>query len=121
MIKICSFYSLPIEEQRIGRVYSIANSRPRNVKGIAGTIQCFVPPWDIVEAYKNREINEEEYTVAYRRSIVERWSQVKRWLDHLEASGELYLCCWEKTGFCHRYLVARLIQKFRPDLEMRVT
>jgi len=47
MIKIMSFFSLPIEEQRIGKVWSIANSRPRGVRGVSGTIKCLVP--DVLE------------------------------------------------------------------------
>jgi hypothetical protein len=42
-------------------------------------------------------------------------------MDDLRPSDELYLCCWEQVGFCHRYLVAKLIEKFRPDLKVRVT
>jgi hypothetical protein len=121
MIKICSFFSLPIEEERIGAVLSIANSYPRTVKGVTGKVRCFVPEWKDVKAYKNGEISEEEFTNRYRRLVVERWAEVKRWMDDLEPGDEMYLCCWERVGFCHRYLVARLLQKFRPDLEVRVT
>jgi hypothetical protein len=121
MIKICSFHSLPIEEERIGEVLSIANSYPRTVKGVDGKVKCFVPEWKNVKAYRDKEISEEEFTNRYRQLIVERWAEVKKWMDDLSPSDELYLCCWEQVGFCHRYLVAKLLQKFRPDLEVRVT
>ena len=121
MIKITSFFSLPIPEQRIGEVYSLANSHPRNVGQVHGTVRCLVPPWGIVRDYKEHRINEAEYTVHYRHHIKRNWREVRRWLDGLSASDELYLCCWERTGFCHRFLVAKLIQKFRPDIELRVT
>ena len=121
MIKICAFHCLPIEEQRIGPVYSIANSYPRNVGKVHGKIKCLVPEWKDVKAYKEHQISEEEFTKRYRKLIVERWSEVKRWMQSLDPADELYLCCWEQTGFCHRYLVARLLQKFRPDLKIRVT
>ncbi len=80
-----------------------------------------VPPWAIVKAYKNHEISEDEYTDKYREHIIKNWPQVKRWLESLDPSQDMYLCCWERTGFCHRYLVAKLIRKFRPDLEVRVS
>jgi len=51
--------------------------------------------------------------------MMERWPAVKQWLDSL--NGDVYLCCWCTTGFCHRYLVAKLIQKFRPELEVRLS
>jgi len=121
MIKICSFFSLPIEEERIGQVWSIANSRPRNVYGISGTIKCLAPEWKDVRAFKDGQMSEEEFTRRYRQLIVQRWREVKKWMDSLSPSDELYLCCWEQEGFCHRYLVAKLLKKFRPDLKVRVT
>ena len=120
MIKIMSFCVLPIVEQRIGRVYSLALSVPHNVGRVQGTVNCLCPTWDMVKDYKARRISETEYTIKYRKLMAKRWPAVKRWLDSLD-SQDVYLCCWEKTGFCHRYLVAKLIQKFRPDLEVKVS
>lgn len=120
MIKVMSFFSLPIPEQRIGRVYSLANSSPRGVH-IDGVVHCLVPPREIVRDYKDGVISKDEYTARYRKHIVKNWSAVKKWLDSLADQDDMYLCCWERTGFCHRYLVAKLIKKFRPDLSIRVT
>jgi hypothetical protein len=121
MIKICSFYSLPIEEQRIGQVFSIANSYPCNVGKVNGTVRCLVPQWENVKAYKAHQIDATEFTARYRAQIRAQWSVVKKWMDGLTPDDEMYLCCWERTGFCHRYLVAKLLKKFRPDLQVRVT
>ena len=120
MIKIMSFYSLPVVEQRIGEVHSLALSIPRNVDQVHGTVRCLTPTWDMVKQYK-LDRNEEAYTDQYRKLMVQRWPEVKRWLDGLSADKDAYLCCWEKSGFCHRYLVAKLIRKFRSDLEVRVS
>jgi hypothetical protein len=120
MIKIMSFFALPIVEQRVGEVYSLALSVPHNVGRIHGTVNCLCPTWEMVRDYKARRISETEYTAKYRKLMVKRWPAVKRWLDSLD-SQDVYLCCWEKTGFCHRYLVSKLIRKFRPDLEVRVS
>jgi hypothetical protein len=121
MIKICSFFCLPIEEQRIGPVYSIANSYPRNVGPVAGQVKCLVPPRKAVKALKNRQISEEEFTVCYREHLKKNWREVKRWLDSLQPTDEMYLACWETEGFCHRILVAKLIRHLRPDLKVRLT
>ena len=121
MIKICSFFCLPIEEQRIGPVYSIANSYPRNVGRVAGKVKCLVPSKKAVKAFKNRQISEEEFTVRYREHLKKNWREVKRWLDSLQPTDEMYLACWETKGFCHRILVAKLIRHLRPDLEVRLT
>lgn len=121
MIRICSFFPLPAEERRIGPVYSIANSYPRTQVRVKGEIRCVMPPWKDVKAYKSRQIGEEEFTSRYRNHIEGNWQAVREWMDSLNPADELYLCCWERTGFCHRYLVAKLLQKFRPDLEVQVT
>jgi len=121
MIKICSFSTLPIEEQRIGPVFSIANSYPRNVGKVHGKVKCLVPPWDAVKAYKNGQIDQEEFTACYREHIQKSWREVKKWLDSLSPRDEFYLCCWETESFCHRNLVAKLIRHFRPDLKVRLT
>jgi len=121
MIKICSFFCLPLEGQRIGPVYSIANSYPRNVGRVHGKVKCLVPPWDAVKAFKNGHISEAQFTTHYREHLKQNWRQVKKWLDALSLDDEFYLCCWEDEGFCHRILVAKLIRHFRPDLEVRLT
>ena len=121
MIKICSFFHLPIEEERIGPVYSIANTHPRQIGHVSARISCLMPDWKTVQDFRNHQISEEDFTNAYRTLIVRRWSHVKQWLDQLSLDDEMYLCCWEKEGFCHRYLVAKLVKHFRPDLEVRVT
>jgi hypothetical protein len=120
MIKIMSFFALPVVGERIGEAYSLALSIPRSVGRVHGTVTCLCPTWDMVKDYKAGQITEAEYTAKYRELMVQRWPAVKRWLDSL-GGQDMYLCCWEKTGFCHRYLVAKLIQKFRPDLEVRVS
>ena len=118
MIRIQSFSTLPLAQARTGKVYSIALSHPSNV-GVRGSIQCLMPTWDMVHCFKRRSMSEEEYTGKYRELIIKRWPAVKQWLSRLEPDA--YLCCWCTTGFCHRYLVAKLIQKFRPDMEVRLS
>lgn len=120
MIKICSFFDLPIEEERIGPVYSIANSYPRNVRGVTGKLFFFVPSWSAVAQYK-KDHDEEAFIEAYREHVKAHGGEIKKWLNTLTPGAELYLCCWEREGFCHRQLVAKLIRKLRPDLKVRLT
>ncbi len=118
MVRLCSFDSLPWKRFREGKVYSIALSHPKNA-GVDGEVDCLKPTWKMVRGFKQRRLSEEEYTEMYRKLICRRWPAVKRWLDGLERDA--YLCCWCTTGFCHRYLVAKLIREFRPDLEVRLS
>ena len=119
MIKIQSFASLPWSSKRTGKVYSLALGYPKNV-GVRNRVSCLAPTWKLVTAYKKRQIDEAEYTAQYRQLIKQRWAAVKRWLDSLDADRDMYLCCWERTGFCHRFLVAKLISKHRPDIQLRI-
>jgi hypothetical protein len=119
MIRITCFGALPYKRFRRGPVYSIALTHPKNV-GVDGIVEVLRPTWDMVRGFQQRQISEEEYTAMYRKLMVERWPAVKRWLDSLDSS-DLYLCCWEPTGFCHRYLVAKMIRKHRPELEVKVS
>jgi hypothetical protein len=121
MIKINSFFSLPVEEQRLGPVYSIANTYPERAEPVAGTLWCLVPPWGSVAALREGTIDQEQFITLYRQHVRQNWPAIKAWLDSLDPRDELYLCCWERTGFCHRVLVARLIRHFRPDLKVRLT
>lgn len=120
MIKICSFFHLPVERERIGPVYAISNSTPRNVRGITAKLHFFVPPWKIVKQYK-ADHDQKAFTDAYRTYVSQNGRTILNWLDTLQPDDELYLCCWEPQGFCHRQLVAKFIRHFRPDLEVRLT
>ena len=118
MIYLQSFKTLPLVKFRKGRTYSIALSHPKNV-GVDASVECLQPTWDMVRAFKRYAITEAQYTARYRQLMKGRWPAVKQWLEDLEPGA--HLCCWCTTGFCHRYLVAKLIRKYRPDLEVRVS
>lgn len=118
MIRIQSFSTLPLARARMGKVYSIALSHPSNV-GVHASVKCLMPTWDMVRGFKRHTMTKEQYTARYRKLMVKRWPAVKRWLGSL--GDDAYLCCWEPTGFCHRYLVAKLVREFRPDLKVRVS
>ena len=91
MIKICSFFSLPIIDQRIGKVYSLANSAPRGIRA-QGLIECLVPPWDLVKDYKDHRIGEQGYTDRYRQHVSRHCKQIKRWMVSLSDTDVIYLC-----------------------------
>ena len=113
MIKICSFY----EVGEGASVWSIALSKPKGIR-VVGKVGCLCPTWDMVKKLKGGLMSEVEYVDKYRKLIVKRWVEVKAWLDSLDNDVDICLCCWERSGFCHRFLVEKLIRKFRKDLEV---
>lgn len=83
------------------RLYAIANGVPNYFKG--STYKKLVPPWSIVQKYKNDK-DEKSYTEVYTKLILDRLDPEEVWND---LGSNAILVCWEKSGsFCHRRLVA---------------
>ncbi len=121
MIKVMSWWDLEWGVEVESRIWSLSNGIPDKLKWrVSGKVGCLVPLWKDVNEFKEKIIDEEEFVNRYRELIRRRWKDVKRWLDSL-GDEDLILCCWEKKGFCHRYLVVKLIEKFRSDLKLEVS
>ena len=86
-----------------------------------GVIPCLIPAWELVKAYRAGRMTQEEYAPAYLRGLGEKQDQVSEWLDSLKPDEDVTLLCHEKEGeFCHRLLVAELVHKQRPDIELNM-
>lgn len=98
-----------------GQVISISLSAPRNVKK-HGEIKMFAPNRELLNDYKAKRVDDEGYVARYREQLRPIWPQIKEWLDSLNPDEDMTLCCWEKAGeFCHRNLVIKFIETYRPD------
>lgn len=119
MIRFKSYFDVRGHEDE-STIISISNSELRDVK-IDGKYGFLLPSWDIVDKYKKGLLTEEEFTSLYREEIMSKWSFVKAWMMDLTADDEITMCCWEHEGeFCHRRLVAKMIRKWRPDLDVEL-
>ena len=83
------------------KLVSVSRTTPPNFQGVS----CFevAPPSDLLWAFKNKQISEEEYETRYRAEV----------LSHIDAQQfyETYkdcvLCCWESPNkFCHRHIIS---------------
>jgi hypothetical protein len=105
-----------------GTVYCISVGR----MGDLPRLEFLAPTKALVDGYLYHKQTEEWYTEGYRRLIgsSQRWPQVKKWLVELDVSADITLCCFcsefknGKSNFCHRQLVAKMITKWRPDIEV---
>jgi hypothetical protein len=117
-----------------GQLISISRSIPQGFR-IDGRLEFFVPSADLLRDWKEKRINsEEEYTNRYREQIRAHLKPIKTWLENLDPRQDQTLLCWERSGidetlkrwqktgqwhekrpFCHRNLVIKLVEKFRPD------
>lgn len=98
-----------------GLLVSISRSSPAGFK-VDDRLLFLAPSEDLLAAWKTKVLDESGYVDRYRTQIRESWRSVKDWLDSLNPKQHSTLLCWEKKGeFCHRNLIAKLVQKYRPD------
>jgi hypothetical protein len=85
----------------------------------AGSVPCLAPTWAMVRGYNAARLSQADYVDQYRDLLAERWADVQVWLDSLDPEQDVTLCCWEPAGhFCHRQLVALLVRRHRPDIDV---
>jgi hypothetical protein len=120
MIYSASYFESP---RHHGQLLSISRSVPDGFR-VDGTLDFFVPSADLLKAWKKKLIDEDGYTARYREQIKANFNPIKAWLSELKPQKDATLMCWERSGaeerisprpFCHRNLVMKIVQKYRPD------
>lgn len=98
-----------------GSKVSISRTAPKGFK-VDSKLPIFAPNPALLRDWKKQKVSEAEYTQRYRTHLEQNWPKVASWLDGLSSNDTLTLLCWEQEGeFCHRNLVARVVEKFRFD------
>lgn len=97
----------------LGAAISISLYPPKNFKG--QHLHLLAPTPEVLNGYKE-DMNWERYVAGYRTNVVSRMPQIKSWLDSLTPEKDVTLLCYEKSEYCHRHLVQKLIEKHRPEL-----
>lgn len=86
---------------------SIARWKPKWFHG--REYLALAPPPQLLDAWKNGYVTEEQYTEVYRKEVLSRLSAADVVADLPEGA---YLLCYEKPGdFCHRHLVAEWLRE----------
>lgn len=85
---------------------SIAGKAPDWYKG--REYKKLAPKYWFFKAYKDGDITEEEYTLCYYKEIL---GFLNPETVYKELGENAVLLCWEKSGFCHRHIVARWLEK----------
>lgn len=99
-------------------VVSIANKDP-SPSFYANKFKGLVPPWYIVNAYKESG-NQDQYVADYRRLVLDNLDphEVVSNLKNRAGYKDVALVCYEKSGdFCHRNLVAEWLRNAGYDVE----
>ena len=85
---------------------AISGAVPTGYKGLWW--KFLAPSWSIWSEY-NKTKDEERYTQRYFDEILSKLTQ-KDLLDKLNQYDNPILLCYEKSGFCHRHLIAEWLK-----------
>ncbi|HEY9650151.1 MAG TPA: hypothetical protein V6C95_05775 [Coleofasciculaceae cyanobacterium] len=97
-----------------GQLVSISRSTPKGFQ-LDGKLACFMPSAHLLAGWK-KGIPEGRYIDIYREEIRANLPIIRVWMKALNPDEDMTLLCWEKAGdFCHRNLVAKMIEVHRPD------
>lgn len=103
------------ENQHHGKLISISSTVPQGFK-VDGQLGFFIPSEYLINRWKKKLIDREEYTSLYRQQCKEQLGHIKLWLNTLKPEEDQTLLCYElPNDFCHRNLAIKLVQHHRPD------
>ena len=75
-------------------------------------LKMFAPTWDMVMDYKDHRITASQYSVLYYEKMRKSYKTYREIWDWLLNQEEVVLVCFCKNGeFCHRYLLADILEK----------
>jgi uncharacterized protein YeaO (DUF488 family) len=84
--------------------------------------KVFAPSWDLVRAYKDKEISEEEYTEHYLNMMRLSWRRDHaRWIEVANLDSVTLLCYCKSGDFCHRTILADMLIKVAESLDIKAT
>ena len=79
--------------------------------------KTFAPTWDMVMGLKNGTLTEQEYTEQYRQLMIKsRTEHYHDWWSLLLRDEVTLVCFCRKGAFCHRVLLAKLLEEWYPNL-----
>lgn len=67
-----------------------------------------MPPWELVNAYKLSQINDEQYEEIYREVILKELDAKEIYEEY---DGKVLLCYETPDKFCHRKIVAKWLNE----------
>jgi len=77
------------------------------------------PSWDLLDDWKNKKINWEEYTKRFIMEIITNPEAIKemKHIKELAKIKDVRLICYEKQYPCHRFILIHLIEIFKVSEE----
>jgi len=79
----------------------------------------FTPTKEILKAYRNKEIDWNEYERLFLELLEKRKEKIKKRLEQINLNNSCLLCSEDKPHYCHRRLVVEYLKEnFIPSLEV---
>jgi uncharacterized protein YeaO (DUF488 family) len=91
----------------------VSRSRPSYSNNLYNRwYMALAPSQSLFRDFKNGLCDEEEYTRRFTEQISKSKIAQERiqTIKELSKEKDVYLICWEKTGFCHRFLLMDMIE-----------
>lgn len=105
--------------EKVGCVVGISLSVPKGAK-YDKLMPSLYPDWQLVQDWKKGRISWDEYGERYLALLRSRWPLGLK-EEIMALPNDVTLCCWERDPeHCHRSIVAEVISKVRPELEVEV-
>ena len=103
-------YIRKLDKQKY-RLASITASKPSFCGNDIEDWSFIGPSLELLKAYKNKEIDEFEYTKVYVKFLNDNWDKFKDFFV-TNQNNNIVLLCYEKPGdFCHRHLLSDFLNK----------
>ena len=112
-VTTATWYEAKKLEKQGRRIVSISRGDPQWFKP-DWKIWDLCPSWELINGWRDGTIDEAKYRKQYAAEIEPTVAQS---LTQIE-DGDV-LCCWEKEGFCHRFVVADLLEAAGHEVERR--
>ncbi len=78
--------------------------------------RAFAPTWEMVMAHKRGQMSDAEYRNLYWAMMRRSWNQNRAAWGELLSRDEVTLLCYCRAGkFCHRRILAEILQKMGAD------
>lgn len=81
----------------------------------------FAPTWGMILGLKNMRLSEEKYTKLYYKLMRKSYKNNRKEWDKLLAKEKIIICCYCYNGaFCHRYLLAKILEKLGAEYKCEI-
>ncbi len=119
MLATASFYQ---PENWLGRPFRVSRQHPRGRRVQWESLPFFYPTYEVIRAYRQGEMDFQQYTDAYIALLEERWDSdeaMQSWVEAAPGLGDFTLLCFERVSeLCHRLILAQWLKEKQPGLSL---